>query len=88
MSMVYGGQIQTMMPKLHSRNYAGMELIRPLYMVKEADIIRWVEQNDLHFIRCDQKLLLWNVYLQVHSCFFHILIQMGRKPLSLKSSAE
>lgn len=52
MSMVYGGQIQTMMPKLHSRNYAGMELIRPLYMVKEADIIRWVEQNDLHFIRC------------------------------------
>ena len=52
MSLVYGGQIQTMMPKLHSRNYAGMELIRPLYMVKEADIIRWVEQNDLHFIRC------------------------------------
>ena len=52
MSMVYGGQIQTMMPKLRSRNYAGMELIRPLYMVKEADIIRWVEQNDLHFIRC------------------------------------
>lgn len=52
MSMLYGGQIQTMMPKLHSRNYAGMELIRPLYMVKEADIIRWVEQNDLHFIRC------------------------------------
>ena len=52
MSMVYGGQIQTMMPKLHSRNYAGMELIRPLYMLKEADIIRWVEQNDLHFIRC------------------------------------
>ena len=52
MSMVYGGQIQTMMHKLHSRNYAGMELIRPLYMVKEADIIRWVEQNDLHFIRC------------------------------------
>lgn len=56
MSMVYGGQIQTMMPKLHSRNYAGMELIRPLYMVKEADIIRWVEQNDLHFIRCACRL--------------------------------
>ena len=52
MSMLYGAQVQTMMPKLHSRNYAGMELIRPLYMVKEADIIRWVEQNDLHFIRC------------------------------------
>ena len=52
MSMVYGGQIQTMMPKLHSRNYKGMELIRPLYMVKEADIVDWVNYNDLHFIRC------------------------------------
>ena len=52
MGMLYSGKVETMMPKLHSRNYAGMELIRPLYMVKEADIIRWVEQNDLHFIRC------------------------------------
>ncbi len=52
MGMVYGGQIQTMMPKLYSKNYRGMELIRPLYMVKEADIIDWVNYNDLHFIRC------------------------------------
>ena len=52
MGMIYGGQIQTMMPKLHSRNFKGMELIRPLYMVKEADIIRWVNYNHLEFIRC------------------------------------
>lgn len=52
MGMIYGGQIQTMMPKLHSKNYEGMELIRPMYMVKEADILRWVAHNDLHFIRC------------------------------------
>ena len=52
MGMIYGGQIQTMMPKLHSKNYEGMEIIRPMYMVKEADILRWVAHNDLHFIRC------------------------------------
>ena len=52
MGMIYGGPIQTMMPKLHSKNYEGMELIRPMYMVKEADILRWVAHNDLHFIRC------------------------------------
>ncbi len=52
MGMIYGGQVQTMMPKLHSKNFEGMELIRPMYMVKEADILRWVAHNDLHFIRC------------------------------------
>lgn len=52
MGMVYGGQVQTMMPKLHSKNFKGMELIRPMYMVKEADIIRWVRHNELEFIRC------------------------------------
>ncbi len=52
MSMLYGAEIKTMMPKLHSTNYAGMELIRPLYMVKEADIIAWKRYNDLQFIQC------------------------------------
>ncbi len=52
MGMLYGGQIQTMMPKLHSTNFPGMELIRPMYLIREADIIRWAESNDLHFIRC------------------------------------
>ncbi len=52
MGMLYGGQIQTMMPKLHSTNFPGMELIRPMYLIREADIIRWAEYNDLRFIRC------------------------------------
>lgn len=52
MGMIYGGQIQTMMPKLHSRNFKGMELIRPMYMVKEEHIKDWVRYNRLEFIRC------------------------------------
>lgn len=52
MGMLYGGQIQTMMPKLHSTNFEGMQLIRPMYMVKEEDIIEWARYNDLHFIQC------------------------------------
>ncbi len=52
MSMLYGAEIKTMMPKLHSTNYEGMELIRPMYMVKEADILAWKRYNDLEFIQC------------------------------------
>ena len=52
MGMLYGAQIQTMMPKLHSTNFEGMELIRPLYLIREADIIHWANYNDLHFIQC------------------------------------
>lgn len=52
MGMLYGAQIQTMMPKLHSTNFEGMELIRPLYLIREEDIIHWADYNDLHFIRC------------------------------------
>ena len=52
MSMLYGAQVNTMMPKLHSTNFEGMELIRPLYFVKEADILAWKEQNGLRFLQC------------------------------------
>ena len=52
LSLFYGSQLQGMIPKLHSTNYDGMELIRPLYCVHEDDILRWVKLNDLHFIRC------------------------------------
>lgn len=52
MGMLYGSQMQTMLPKLHSENYAGMQLIRPLYLVREKDIISWAEYNGLEFIRC------------------------------------
>ncbi|MBQ3665250.1 MAG: ATPase [Lachnospiraceae bacterium] len=52
MGMLYGAQVQTMMPKLHSTNFEGMELIRPLYLVREKDIIHWREYNHLNFIQC------------------------------------
>lgn len=52
MGMLYGAQIQTMMPKLYSTNHPGMELIRPMYMVKEKDIIAWSRRNELQFIQC------------------------------------
>lgn len=52
MGMLYGGQIQTMMPKLHSTNFEGMELIRPMYLIREEDIIKWMHYNELKFIQC------------------------------------
>ena len=52
MGMLYGAQVQTMMPKLHSTNFEGMELIRPMYLIREADIIHWKEYNNLEFIQC------------------------------------
>lgn len=52
MGMLYGAQIQTMMPKLHSINFEGMELIRPMYLIREDDIKHWRDYNDLHFIQC------------------------------------
>ena len=52
LSMIYGSEIKTMMPKLHSDNYEGIELIRPLYLVKEEDIIAWKKYNELTFINC------------------------------------
>lgn len=52
MGMLYGAQVQTMMPKLHSMNFEGMELIRPMYLIREADIIHWKEYNNLEFIQC------------------------------------
>ena len=56
MGMLYGAQIQTMMPKLHSTNFEGMELIRPLYLIREADIIHWRDYNNLAFIQCACRL--------------------------------
>ena len=52
MGMLYGAQIQTMMPKLHSTNFEGMELIRPMYLIREEDIIHWANYNGLSFLRC------------------------------------
>ena len=55
MGMMYGAQIQTMMPKLHSTNFEGMELIRPMYLIREDDIKYWRDYNDLRFIQCACK---------------------------------
>ncbi len=52
MGMMYGAQIQTMMPKLHSTNFEGMELIRPMYLVREEDIIHWRDYHHLTFLQC------------------------------------
>lgn len=55
MGMLYGAQIQTMMPKLHSLNFEGMELIRPMYLIREEDIIRWRDRHGLEFLQCACK---------------------------------
>ena len=52
MGMLYGGQVQTMMPKLHSSNFEGMELIRPMYLIRQDDIIAWQRYHGLHFLQC------------------------------------
>ena len=55
MSMLYGAEVKTMMPKLHSTNFRGLQLIRPMYLIKEKDIISWVKNNDLKFLNCACK---------------------------------
>lgn len=55
MSMLYAGQVQTMMPKLHSTNFDGMELIRPMYLIREDEIKRWRDYNNLTFLQCACK---------------------------------
>ena len=55
LGLFYGAQLQTMPPKLHSKNFPGMELIRPLYLIREDDIKHWRDYNDLHFIQCACK---------------------------------
>ncbi len=56
LGMLYGGQLQAMLPKLHSQNYPGMALIRPLYCVNEKDIVAWARYNGLSFIQCACRL--------------------------------
>jgi len=55
MNMLNSGSFQTMLPKLHSQNYEGMELIRPMYLIKEEDVLAWADFNNLNFIRCACK---------------------------------
>jgi tRNA(Ile)-lysidine synthase TilS/MesJ len=55
MNLLNNGTVETMLPKLHSQNFEGMELIRPLYLIREKDIIAWSQYNGLEFIRCACK---------------------------------
>lgn len=55
LGMLYSGQVQTMMPKLHSTNFEGMQLIRPMYLIREEDICHWRDYNNLHFLQCACK---------------------------------
>ncbi len=67
MSMMYSSEIKTMLPKLHSTNFEGMELIRPLYKVKEKDIINWAESNGLKFLLCACKMTENNADIELMS---------------------
>lgn len=67
MSMMYSSEIKTMLPKLHSTNFEGMELIRPLYKVKEKDIINWAESNGLNFLQCACKMTEKNADIELMS---------------------
>lgn len=60
LSMLYGAEIKTMMPKLHSENFDGLELIRPMYLIKESDIIAWSKYNELTFLNCACKMTIKN----------------------------
>ncbi len=55
LSLFYGAEVKTMMPKLHSDNYSGIELIRPMFLIREKDIISWAKSNKLSFINCACK---------------------------------
>ncbi len=55
LNMIYGSEIKTMMPKLHSTNFPGIELIRPMYLIKEADVIAWSKYSELNFLNCACK---------------------------------
>ena len=60
LSMFYGAEIKTMLPKLHSEHFKGLELIRPMYLIKEQDIISWAKYNHLSFLNCACKMTLEN----------------------------
>lgn len=55
LSVIYGGEFKTMMPKLHSTNFEGMHLIRPMYYVREKDIISFARYHELIFLNCACK---------------------------------
>ena len=67
LSMFYGSEVKTMLPKLHSENFPGIDLIRPLYLVKESAILAWAKSNNLEFINCACKFVLDNAVNDAHT---------------------
>ena len=63
LSIFYGSEVKTMMPKLHSDNFEGLELIRPLYQIREEDIISWAKHNELRFLNCACKFTEETTYV-------------------------
>lgn len=61
LSMLYSAEIKTMMPKLYSENFSGLELIRPMYLIREKDIISWSKYNNLKFLNCACKMTINNI---------------------------
>lgn len=66
MGMLYGGQVQTMMPKLHSTSFEGMELIRPMYLIREEHIMAWRDYNHLKFLQCACKFTENSVFINAY----------------------
>lgn len=66
MGMLYGGQIQTMMPKLHGTNFEGMQLIRPMYFIREKHIMAWRDYNHLRFLQCACKFTENSAFINEH----------------------
>lgn len=66
MGMLYGGQVQTMMPKLHSTNFGEMELIRPMYLIREESIKAWRDYHNLTFLQCACKFTENSVFVNEH----------------------
>ena len=64
LSMFYGSEIKTMMPKLHSTNFEGLELIRPMYLIKEESVIAWAKYNNLTFLNCACKFTERNANIE------------------------
>ncbi len=81
MGMLYGSQMQTMMPKLHSENYKGIQVIRPLYLVREEDIVKWQEYCGLNFSQCACRIAEKNSSGEIGSKRYEIkkLLQELRK---------
>ena len=88
MGMLYGGQVQTMMPKLHSVNFKGMELIRPMYLIREEDIKKWRDKNGLRFLQCACKFTQKTTEAEIQAAHARNESEKAAKPDSVSKRRE